>query len=517
MTRNKIRWIWPVCVLLISVISCNFPALNSQKSDQVSIANLRQTLAATGPSATLSANITGEATDIPEELGTPIFRPTQPPTPLPGENYIYITRSGDTPAALSARFDVGLEQIPISTDQPWEAFLDPGIRYVFPNNFSEVSPPELLLPDSEIIYSPSAVDFDLDTYIQQSGGHLSSYIEKVNGVELNGAQIIQKVADELSVNPRLLLAILEFRAGWVFGQPPEPKLLQNPIGFYVPERSGLYQEIQITATQLNVAYYGWRQGEFTEIKYQDGRTLRLNPILNPGTVALQHIFAILLREPTWQDALFGSGGFTQLYQQMFGDPWERDAAVGPLFPSGLTQPPLELPFSPGERWSLTAGPHPAWNSGTPRAALDLSPVTSEPVCAVSNAWVTASAPGNIVRAVDNAVVLDLDNDGYEQTGWTILYYHLANSSIIPSGKQVETDFPLGHPSCEGGRATGKHVHIARKYNGEWLAADGPLPFILSGWRAQADERNYYGSLIKGEQTVSANPSGTRTSIIVREK
>jgi hypothetical protein len=111
--------------------------------------------------------------------------------------------------------------------------------------------------------------------------------------------------------------------------------------------------------------------------------------------------------------------------------------------------------------------------------------------------------------------LDLDGDGFEQTGWVLVYYHLAQSELIPANTRVELDDPLGHPSCEGGRATGKHVHIARKYNGEWLAADGAVPFVLSGWQVVADDRNYQGVLVKGEQTVASNPSGTQTSIIIR--
>ena len=35
---------------------------------------------------------------------------------------------------------------------------------------------------------------------------------------------------------------------------------------------------------------------------------------------------------------------------------------------------------------------------------------------------------------------------------------------------------------EGGHVTGTHVHIARKYNGEWIPADG-LAFNLEGWVA----------------------------------
>jgi hypothetical protein len=111
--------------------------------------------------------------------------------------------------------------------------------------------------------------------------------------------------------------------------------------------------------------------------------------------------------------------------------------------------------------------------------------------------------------------LDLDGDGFEQTGWVLVYVHLASSELVEEGRSVIADEALGHPSCERGQSTGKHVHLARKYNGEWLSADGALPFILSGWRVVAGLQNYEGDLVNGDQVVSANPSGTRSSVITR--
>jgi hypothetical protein len=35
---------------------------------------------------------------------------------------------------------------------------------------------------------------------------------------------------------------------------------------------------------------------------------------------------------------------------------------------------------------------------------------------------------------------------------------------------VKTGDRIGHPSCEGGAANATHVHIARRYNGEWIPA-----------------------------------------------
>jgi len=233
---------------------------------------------------------------------------------------------------------------------------------------------------------------------------------------------------------------------------------------------------------------------------------------NAGIAA---VLAILRPRDRWMDSVYGADSFPALYTALFGDPWPRAQAAAPLIPSDLTQPTLELPFAAGERWSLTGGPHPAWNAGTPRGALDFSPISGGEPCAVSDWWATASAAGVIARAESNAVALDLDGDGLEQTGWVIVYYHLAEDGRIAAGTRVQSGTHLGHPSCQGGRATGKHVHVARKFNGEWIAADGPVPFVLSGWRAVADERNYYGALIRGAERVTSDSSGQQGSTIMR--
>jgi hypothetical protein len=129
----------------------------------------------------------------------------------------------------------------------------------------------------------------------------------------------------------------------------------------------------------------------------------------------------------------------------------------------------------------------------------------------------ASAPGLIVRSLYGVVVIDLDGDGLEQTGWNLLYLHIAKDERIEQGEWVETGDLLGHPSCEGGLATGSHVHIARKYNGEWLPADGPLPFILSGWMAHSGEKPYQGVLTRNGESIRASIYGENYSSIIRTR
>ncbi len=439
------------------------------------------------------------------------------PTPQPGAALLpvtYITQSGDTLSALASRF--GVEPGEISPPQPAAGLLPIGQALSIPNQLGEAPYPSAALPDSAIIYSPAVGDFQINDYITQAGGYLSTYGEKVDDEWLSGSEIIRRVSVEDSINPKLLLAFLEFRSGWVRGQPFSYTQPEYPIGFYVPNYKGLYLELCLVAKELNLGYYGWRQGSLTELAFQDGSHVRISPSLNAGSVAAQLLTSVFYRQQAgWLEALYGPQGFLAVYTSMFGDPWQAAARAEPLLPDGLTQPTLSLPFAAGEYWSVTSGPHIAWRTGTPRGALDFAPITGEPPCVVSRAWVRASAAGRVVRAERGVVALDLDGDGQEQTGWVIIYMHIAEQDRVPLGTWVEADAPIGHPSCEGGTATGTNLHMARKYNGEWLAADGPLPMVLSGWLAHQGELSYEGTLEKDGQFVTAHPDGSAGSTIIR--
>ncbi len=180
----------------------------------------------------------------------------------------------------------------------------------------------------------------------------------------------------------------------------------------------------------------------------------------------------------------------------------------PYLLAGTYQPELTLPFATGEYWSLTGGPHISWQTGTPRGAVDFAPIIDEAACAVSARWATAAAPGLVVRSERSVVALDLDGDGDEGTGWVLIYQHMASEGRAAVGTWLQQDAPVGHPSCEGGQATGTHLHLARKFNGEWVGVGEPLPLVLSGWLAVAGERNYEGFLVKGENVVNASPNGS---------
>ena len=295
----------------------------------------------------------------------------------------------------------------------------------------------------------------------------------------DGAGIIYRVSIENSVNPRLLLAVLEKQSHWVYGQPESLAETDYPVGWLRPETKGLYYQLSWAVQQLNIGYYGWRDGSITELTFKDEKKLRLDPTLNAGSVGLMYLFSKLYNQPEWAGILYSQDGLMNQYQNMFGSPWLRAQTVEPLFPATLKQPPLEFPWLPGRTWSFTGGPHSPWGnaSASAPAALDFAPSAVVHGCYKSDEWVVASASGLVVRSENGVVMVDLDGDGYEQTGWNILYLHIAAEDRTPVNAWVNLNDHIGHPSCEGGMATGTHVHMARKYNGEWILADGPMPFV----------------------------------------
>ena len=110
---------------------------------------------------------------------------------------------------------------------------------------------------------------------------------------------------------------------------------------------------------------------------------------------------------------------------------------------------------------------------------------------------------------------DIDGDGYEQTGWVILYMHIETRDRVEAGTRVKGGERIGHASCEGGLSNGTHVHIARKYNGEWVNADGHIPFMLDGWTPTSAGIEYDGFLERAGIILEALEGITEENMITR--
>ena len=266
------------------------------------------------------------------------------------------------------------------------------------------------------------------------------------------------------------------------------------------------------ANALNNAYYDDLAGRVTTIAHLDGTLERPDPWQNPASVALQVYFSQYLSGSAYSQAI-GPDGFAAVYARLFGNPWQNRH---PHIPGDLQQPAFQFPFEPGKIWAYTGGPHTGYGiSGAPFAAIDLAPPSTASGCIPSGEWVTAVADGVVARAEDGLVVLDLDGDGDERTGWDIIYLHVIHDDSIAKGLVLHAGDRIGHPSCERGEATGTHAHIARKYNGEWIEAGGIIPLNFEGWVVHAGSAAYEGTMVKNGRTVTACTCSDHNAMVQR--
>jgi LasA protease len=482
-------------LLVLNLAACSRPAQITQPIFVPTEAPTQSPQATATPLYVFSTRVSGDVILSP----TPDL-PHNVPT-LRSETVSYTIQSGDTLGGIALLYDISVDDLMTANDIVDENVISVGQILTIPVS-TDLEPGSdfKILPDSELVNGPAAAAFDVAAFVQEKAGYLAHYTGSMEAETLDGATILANVARDYSVNPRLLLAILEYQSGWVTDATPDSATLDYPMQYTDPNRTGLYKQLAFAADHLNRGFYLWQEESLSSLILADNSAVRIPATLNAGTVGVQYLMSLFFGLSAWEQAV-GEEGILATYQSFFGYPFNY--AVDPLLPTGLVQPVFQLPFETGAVWAYTSGPHSAWGSYTAWAALDFAPPGEPMGCVLSDAWIVAMAPGLIVRSENGAVVEDLDGDGYEQTGWTILYMHIDSSQRVAVGTQVEAGDRIGHPSCEGGVSNGTHTHLARRYNGEWIPAYGTIPFNLEGWIASSTGDEYDGYLTRDQQSIEA--------------
>ena len=418
-----------------------------------------------------------------------------------GQQASHTVQPGDTLTRIAERYNVSINALLNANDLPNPDFLEVGQVINLPQTPVEYTPAFRIVPDSRLVRSAGAIAFDTDAFLRSQTGILPQInvftpTRLADGTQrsdaLTASQIIERVSREYSVDARLLLAFLEHFAGLVTTATDEENALLYP--FVAPDaptptgRKGLYAQLSWLADRLNEGYYGWKYRSVTILEAADGSRLNFHPDLNAGTIGLQFAIAQMRDAERWEFDV-GETGLFETYQRLFGDPFEDAHETRP---AELLQPLLTLPFPRGDVWRFTGGFHGGWGNGSAWSAVDFAPPDEERAswCFTSSFPVTAIAAGNIARIDDGVIVLDLDGDGNEASGWTILYLHVSPHDALQEGQVVASGNILGYTSCAGGFSTATHLHIARRFNGEWIPADCnrcPLgvavpPFVMSNWQ-----------------------------------
>ena len=520
-------------IIIIIVLACSLPACT--QSEEPIIVYVTATPHELRNNIIISNTLvpTIELSSVPQTMDTiPTLNPSRFDTliTLPQQ---HVVQSGDTLIGIANQYGISLDTLLENNELIDPNILSVGQSINLPDLPQQYTPNFKIIPDSRMVRAPGSQDFNVEEFITEQPGYIRFATDEVISntafgdpsiTILSASQIIERVSLEYSIDPRLLIAILEYRAGWLSNINVSEALITHPVlsADETPgiDRSGLYRQLSWVANTLNFGYYGWKTRGWITLELGDGTRYLFADGLNAGTVSLQYLFSNYQSSlpQQWQFDI-SPDGFYQTYFAYFGDPF--DNAIEPLVPDNLSQPDLTLPFSQGQTWFYTGGAHGGWGSGSAWAAIDFAPPDeNDTLCFISDYWVRAVAAGLIVRSNNGAVVLDLDGDGDESTGWTILYLHLAESERVQVGTQVSTGDEIGRASCEGGFSTATHLHIARRYNGEWIPADcqncgnfdfRPV-FTMSSWRVIAIQNQEYQGFLENNGDRRTAEQGRLTPI-----
>lgn len=454
-----------------------------------------------------------------DQLTQEALLPTSTPFPTrpvyePGTLVDYTAQSGDTLPLLAVRFGTTEDEIRLANPEIPEGAttMPPGFPMKMPIYYKPLWGTAFqIIPDAAFVYGPDLLDFDLEAFIEASPGWFKTYETYIQEQYKDAAGLLLWICENYSLNPKLLLALVEFQTG-ALTNPNRNRASEQNFLIESDQYNGVYLQLYHIADILNDGYYRYRQGELTSIEHLSGQIENIDPWQNAATVALQYYFSQFLDGEDYLRAI-GPDGYAKTFQELFGDPWARDTTV---LPGSLYQPEFILPFATGTIWAYTGGPHTGWGTLKPWAAIDFAPPSESAGCVATNAYSLAVADGVIARVGIGIVVLDLDGDGDERTGWNVFYLHIAQEGRIAEGTVVKQGDLIGHPSCEGGNATGTHVHLARKYNGEWISAESVIPFNLEGWTPVEGVVAYQGQLVRGADVVTANTKSDSASMIAAD-
>ncbi|MFP4396227.1 MAG: LysM peptidoglycan-binding domain-containing protein, partial [Anaerolineales bacterium] len=348
----------------------------------------------TGPDAT------------PEATPTPPISPTPPPTRVPPESTAisYTVRPGDTLIGIAMAFGTTPERLMEINGLLNGDVLAAGQVLQVTLAAQHVGPEAALIPDSEAVYGPTYADFDLAARAEAWPGLLSAYTEMVGGVEMTGPEIVQQIAEQYGVGPRVLLALLELRGGWLSDPDPAPAARTYPLGYAAQEHwDSLHTQLSIAANALNAGFYGWLEDDLWLIQTEDGTYIQFAPTLNAGTAGVQRALAGGAED--YETFVAEVARFDRVYRRLFGDPFARTIA---LIPPDLEAPEMALPWPEDETWYYTGGPHGGWGTGSAWAALDFVSDERDLGCWVSQKWATAAASGPVIISREGEVWQDLD-------------------------------------------------------------------------------------------------------------
>lgn len=401
------------------------------------------------------------------ELSTPILAPTITDTQIAARTSTALAEQVQPYTATMQAKQTALALKPSSTatptPEPVDDFFDPQ-RFSYEHNF----------------YVP-----EIQAFLEEYPGPLKDEYFQIGDRRHSFAEVLIRMSTLYSINPKILLALLECQSGMISTAEPTKEQYTQAMGF--ENMPGLYQQFRWGAIQVRLALRDYavhaKTGDFPALVFKDGTQQTVPEDITMTRYVMKRFFAPLT---TPADLSGNLVAFQQSYQWLFEDPRfpQKDLpAPSEPFLSLPMEHPIRVtsffdhdtPFlqENGDLLSywgiqdarLSYDGHPGW---------DYALIPPDPILAAADGTVVFAGNSNDgCSTMAQAVIIDHHN------GYRSLYWHLS-AIHVERGDTVKAGFPIGIVGASG-CSVGPHLHFQVQYLGRDVDPYGWCGSEPDGW------------------------------------
>jgi murein DD-endopeptidase MepM/ murein hydrolase activator NlpD len=378
---------------------------------------------------------------------------------------VVLRRGSPTPQQLVVQHPTETAQVQATATAQTSATSAPP-RETHPAAERPETPPGVVFFDQQrITYEPNFYAPQIQAFLDKQPGVLKHLGVRVGDHEYSFAETLVGQTAYYSINPRVLLALLETQSKLLSTEKPSDDQMMYAMGYHDDDRAkGFAAQVRYAVRQLHYARRDYIS--YGPLTFADKSTAPAAPGMGLGEYMVARAIALTTTPERLPDLL---NAFRDTYTRLFGDPGAPPAD----WPKPATAPFLSRPMDKTARvtsffdhdapflnpngslvsyWGrtetqLSYDGHDGW---------DYALAPPEPAL--------AAADGDVVfagNADDNcatrAVIIDHGN------GYRTLYWHLARIDV-ESGAHVTRGQPIGIIGSSG-CAQGPHLHFGVQFLG----------------------------------------------------
>jgi murein DD-endopeptidase MepM/ murein hydrolase activator NlpD len=338
----------------------------------------------------------------------------------------------------------------------------------------EVPPPPppraAIISHERFFYEPGWYATEIQAWLDSQPGPLKHYRAAIGNREHSFAEVLSSQTTLYSINPRVVLALIEQQSGVITNPSPSDEQIRFLLAYRGENegRAGWMSQLRWAIRELHHA-----QRDFPdrpELAYADESH---SPIPDGLSIA-DYAIARVLAQTTTAAGLparldGGDRSFVATYTRLFGDPRESIAELPPLAEPFLSFPAERIPETtsffdhdaPFLRQNgstlIYRGDRSEFFSYDGHDGWDFAMLPPEPILAPADGRVVFAGNSDDGCGVAHAVILEHGN------GYRTLYWHLTRPTV-EIGQEVargETIGIVGSSGC----STGPHLHFQVQYLG----------------------------------------------------